>query len=136
MFYCTQGELLEAYGCKTTVISSQATGSKRSVEGSETRGRAISSNTSTSALLLGNKDDDIVRHSGENRRTGLNSQYNCCEEHNEISSYGVNPDAGFIDEGDLPEEDDSSYERKFAVVKYLGTTRKVTHVMSLVNMAA
>lgn len=61
--------------------------------------------------------------------------YNTVEEHNEISSYGENPDAGFIDEGDLPESDDSSYERKYAVVKYLGTTRKVTHVMSLVRPA-
>lgn len=61
--------------------------------------------------------------------------YNTVEEHNEIQSYGVNTDAGFIDEGDLPEEDDSTYERKFAVVKYLGTTRRVTHVMTLVRPA-
>lgn len=61
--------------------------------------------------------------------------YNTVEEHNEISSYGENPDAGFIDEGDLPESDDSSYTRRYAVVKYLGTTRKVTHVMSLVRPA-
>lgn len=61
--------------------------------------------------------------------------YNTVEEHNELSSYGENPDGGWIDEGDLPESDDSSYERKFAVVKYLGTTRKVTHVMSLIRPA-
>lgn len=61
--------------------------------------------------------------------------YNTVEEHNELSSYGNNPDAGFVDEGDLPTENDSSYERKFAVVKYMGTTRSVTHVMSLVKPA-
>jgi hypothetical protein len=61
--------------------------------------------------------------------------YNTVEEHNEISSYGENPDAGWISEGDLPESDDSTYERKFAVVKYIGTTRSVTHVMSLVKPA-
>src|SRR4030042_131364 len=61
--------------------------------------------------------------------------YNTVEEHNVISSYGGNPDAGWIDEGDLPNEDDSTYERQFAVVKYLGTTRRVTHVMSLVKPA-
>ncbi|UCG53367.1 MAG: hypothetical protein JSW58_07390 [Candidatus Latescibacterota bacterium] len=61
--------------------------------------------------------------------------YNTVEEHNELSSYGLNPDAGFISEGDLPEEDDSSYERKFAIVKFLGTTRRVTHPMSLVRPA-
>lgn len=59
--------------------------------------------------------------------------YNTVEEHNEISSYGQNPDAGWIDEGDLPESDDSTYQRKYAVVKYLGTTRKVSHVMSLIK---
>jgi len=61
--------------------------------------------------------------------------YNTVEEFNQIQSYGENPDAGYIDEGDLPEEDDSSYERKFAIIKYLGTTRRVTHVMSLVKPA-
>jgi hypothetical protein len=61
--------------------------------------------------------------------------YNTVEEHNEIQSYGENSDSAFIDEGDLPESDDSSYERKFAIVKYLGTTRSVTHVMSLVKPA-
>jgi hypothetical protein len=61
--------------------------------------------------------------------------YNTVEEHNVLSSYGENPDAGWIDEGDLPESDDSSYERQYAVVKYLGTTRKVSHVASLVKPA-
>jgi hypothetical protein len=61
--------------------------------------------------------------------------YNTVEEFNQIQSYGTNPDAGYIDEGDLPQEDDSTYERKFSVVKYLGTTRRVTHVMSLVKPA-
>ncbi len=61
--------------------------------------------------------------------------YNTVEEYNQIQSYGENPDAGWIDEGDLPESDDSTYQRKYSVVKYLGTTRKVTHVMSLVKPA-
>ncbi len=61
--------------------------------------------------------------------------YNTVEEYNLITQYGGNPDAAFIDEGDLPEEDDSIYERKFSVVKYLGTVRRVTHVMSLVKPA-
>lgn len=61
--------------------------------------------------------------------------YNTVEEHNEIQSYGDNPDAGWVDEGDLPEEDDSTYERKTAFVKYLGTTRKVSHVMTMVRPA-
>jgi len=61
--------------------------------------------------------------------------YNTVEEYNQIQEYGNNPDAGFIDEGDLPSEDDSKYERKFSLVKYIGTTRRVSHVMSLVRPA-
>ena len=61
--------------------------------------------------------------------------YNTVEEHNQLSSYGANQDAGWIDEGDLPTEDDATYQRKYAVVKYLGTVRRVTHVMTLVRPA-
>lgn len=60
---------------------------------------------------------------------------NTVEEHNQIDSYGEGEDVGFVGEGDLPEEQDSRYERKYAVVKYLGTTRKVSHVMSMVKPA-
>ena len=61
--------------------------------------------------------------------------YNTVEEYSQMHSYGDNPDAGFIDEGDLPNDSDSEYERKFSVVKYIGTTRKVSHVMSLIKPA-
>lgn len=60
--------------------------------------------------------------------------YNTVEEHNEISSYGLGEE-GFVAEDQLPEEDDTTYARKYAQVKFLGTTRKVTHVMSLVKPA-
>jgi hypothetical protein len=43
--------------------------------------------------------------------------------------------AAFIDEGDLPEADDSTYSRQYTVIKYVGTTRAVTHVMSLIRPA-
>ena len=32
--------------------------------------------------------------------------------------------AAFIDEGDLPESDDSTFERAYTVIKYMGTTRQ------------
>lgn len=60
--------------------------------------------------------------------------FNTVEEYNRISDYGVGIDA-FIDEGDLPEENDATYSREVSIVKYLGTTRKVSHVMSLVKPA-
>ena len=60
--------------------------------------------------------------------------YNTVEEHNEIQSYGAGSE-GFVAEGALPPADDTTYERKYAAVKFLGTTRSVTHVMSLVKPA-
>ena len=60
--------------------------------------------------------------------------YNTVEEHNEVSSYGEGLE-GFISEGGLPPEDDSTYARRYAAVKFLGTTRSVTHVMSLIKPA-
>lgn len=61
--------------------------------------------------------------------------YNTIEEYNELSSYGENPDALWVAEGDLPEEDDSTYERKYSTVKFIGTTRRVTHVATVINPA-
>ena len=60
--------------------------------------------------------------------------YNTIEEFNRLSSYGSG-DAIFIAEGDLPVEDDSTYERAYTRIKFLGTTRRVTHVMSLLRAA-
>jgi hypothetical protein len=61
--------------------------------------------------------------------------YNTVEEYNRLRSYGSGDGNAFISEGDLPESDDSTYSREFTIIKYLGTTRQVTHVMSLVRPA-
>lgn len=61
--------------------------------------------------------------------------YNTVEEYNELSSYSENPDAGFVAEGALPEEDSSTYERQYAIIKYVGSTRSVTHVATMVKPA-
>lgn len=61
--------------------------------------------------------------------------YNTVEEFNQIHGYGENPDAGFIAEADLPEGDDSTYERKYGVVKFMGTTRRVSFVASVIKPA-
>jgi len=66
---------------------------------------------------------------------GKLAAYNTIEEFNQIQSYGSNTDSGFISEGDLPEEQDTTYERKWSVVKYMGVTGKVSHVLSLVKPA-
>lgn len=60
--------------------------------------------------------------------------YNTVEEHNEISSYGQGED-GFVAEGALPSTDDTTYARKYSTIKYLGTTRQVSHVMTMIKPA-
>lgn len=59
--------------------------------------------------------------------------YNTVEEYNRLISYGQER-GGFNAEGELPIEEDSIYQRKAELVKFLGTTRSVTHVATLVNM--
>ncbi len=58
--------------------------------------------------------------------------YNTVEEYNRLVSYGANT-GGFHSEGALPEEEDSVYQRKAELVKFLGVTKSVTHPMSLVK---
>jgi hypothetical protein len=61
--------------------------------------------------------------------------YNTVEEYNRLRQFGQVDGNAFIAEGNLPESDDSEYSREFTIIKYLGTTRSVTHVMSLVRPA-
>lgn len=60
--------------------------------------------------------------------------YSTVEEYNQLVSYGSNS-GGFVPEGVLPETDDSEYRRQASFVKFLGTTREVTHPMTLVRSA-
>ena len=60
--------------------------------------------------------------------------YNTSEEYTVQTSYGG--EAGvFTREGELPQVQDASYDRRNAMVKYLGTQREVSHVMTLVRPA-
>lgn len=58
--------------------------------------------------------------------------FNTVEEFNQLVSYGADR-GGFNNEGELPEEEDSTYQRRSELVKYLGVTRSVTHQMQLVK---
>lgn len=60
--------------------------------------------------------------------------FNTIEEYNRLDEYGSG-DSIFISEGDLPEEDDSTYSRQYTRIKFMGTTRRVTHVMGLLRAA-
>jgi hypothetical protein len=60
--------------------------------------------------------------------------YSTVEQYGQLLSYGRGQGA-FVGEGQLPSTNDSTYARKAAFVKFLGTTREVTHPMTLVNSA-
>lgn len=60
--------------------------------------------------------------------------YSTVEEYNQLLSYG-SEGGGFVPEGVLPETQDSEYKRQASFVKFLGTTREVTHPMTLVRSA-
>lgn len=57
------------------------------------------------------------------------------EEFNQLLSYGNTRNGFFVRSGELPGSSDSQYVRRNALVKYCGTTREVTHPMTLVNPA-
>jgi len=58
--------------------------------------------------------------------------YNTVEEFNVLDSYGGDS-SPFFTEGGLPNEEDSNYIRQSQMVKFLGTTRVVTHPATLVR---
>ena len=59
---------------------------------------------------------------------------NTIEEFNQITSYAAGVSA-FVSEGDLPEIDDSTYVRNYTKIKFMGTTRRVSHVAATIQSA-
>jgi hypothetical protein len=60
--------------------------------------------------------------------------YSTVEEYNQLVTYGSNSNA-FVQEGELPPTQDTTYARRTSLVKYIGTTREVTHPMTVVHPA-
>jgi len=62
---------------------------------------------------------------------------NTVEEFNRLLSYGQGGtrrfNLGFMTEGDLPEEEDSTYQRVTMLIKYLGVVGRVTHVANVIR---
>lgn len=58
--------------------------------------------------------------------------YNTVEEYNQQDSYGNDSYGAFLREGELPLANDSSYRRRTALVKFIGTTREITHPATLI----
>lgn len=58
--------------------------------------------------------------------------FNTVEEYNQQLEYGTDG-YSFTDEGGLPEDDSPMYRRQAQLVKFMGTTRSVSHPMQLVS---
>lgn len=61
--------------------------------------------------------------------------FSTVEEYNQQVSYGDDGFGFFYREGELPLANDSRYQRQTALVKFLGTTREVTHPVTLIHPA-
>lgn len=79
--------------------------------------------------LITFKENDIVLW----KRVPKKAAYNTVEEYNQLTSYGTDR-GGFYKEGELPNEEDSTYVRRSQFVKFMGVTKSVTHPMQLVNI--
>lgn len=66
------------------------------------------------------------------KRIGKKQAFNTVEEFNVLDSYGGNS-SPFFTEGGLPNEEDSNYLRQSQYVKFLGTTRVITHPATIVR---
>jgi hypothetical protein len=60
--------------------------------------------------------------------------FNTIEEYNRQDSFGDQA-RGFIGEGSLPRSEDASYTRQIQRVRFIGVTRELTHVYTLVRNA-
>lgn len=60
--------------------------------------------------------------------------YSTVEEYNQLISYGPTHFA-FTQEGELPPATDTNYARRTQLVKFMGTTREVTHPATMVHPA-
>lgn len=61
--------------------------------------------------------------------------YSTVEEYNQQESYGDDNFGAFLREGELALANDSVYRRRTALVKFIGTTREVTHPATLIHPA-
>jgi len=104
-------------------------------------GYAITNQTGGSAMRVESLEQSlkVVTYSNKHivlwRKINKSPAFSTVEEYNQLLSYGATDRGAFTREGELPQSSDTSYARRTALVKYLGTTREVTHPMTLVNPA-
>lgn len=104
-------------------------------------GYQVSNQTGGSALRVESLEASlkVVTYSNKHiklwKKIPKSPAYSTVEEYNVLSQYGAAGAFGFTREGELPQSQDSTYTRMTSLVKFIGTTRSVTHPATLVNPA-
>lgn len=104
-------------------------------------GYQVSNQTGGSALRVESLEASlkVVTYSNKHiklwKKIPKSPAYSTVEEYNVLSQYGAAGAFGFTREGELPQSQDSTYTRMTSLVKFIGTTRAVTHPATLVNPA-
>lgn len=110
----------------------------KAITAGDTAGGAVSGLNSGPSLKLESLESSLKALSYQMKMftlynlIGKKKAYSTAEEYQQMVNYG-NESAYFIEEGGLPESQDSQYQRQVAQVKYMGTTRQVTDVAMRVN---
>ena len=110
----------------TTGNYAQANGVAGQINGAALQVEALDG--SLKALTYGTKDLKLWPKIPKTRARST------VEEYNQLLSYG-DATGGFVAEGALPMTQDSKYVRQASFVKFIGTTREITHPMTLVQTA-
>jgi len=103
-------------------------------------GYQISNQTGGSALRVESLEGSLkvvtytAHHIKMWKKIPKSPAYSTVEEYNQLVDYGSNAFA-FVPEGGLPPTQDTTYARRTSLIKFIGTTREVTHPMSVVHPA-
>jgi hypothetical protein len=103
-------------------------------------GYQISSQTGGSALRVESLEGSlkVVTYSAHHikfwKKIPKSPAYSTVEEYNQLIDYGSSAFA-FVAEGELPPTQDTNYARRTQLIKFIGTTREVTHPMTVVHPA-
>lgn len=76
----------------------------------------------------------VTQHVKPWKKISKSCAHSTVQECNQLRSYGQT-NGGFVMEGELPAMQDSKYRHQASFIKFLGTTRKITHPMTLVRSA-
>lgn len=104
-------------------------------------GTAVSNQTGGSALRVESLEESLKVLTYTDRHLKLwpkvykSPAYSTVEEYNQLLEYGDDGYGPFVREGELPLANDSRYQRRTQLIKFMGTTREITHPATLVHPA-